>query len=204
MENVDSDFHRNDVDGFMQEAPEVNHLLTKILDPERPVVLVLADHRGCHQKSDLEAEIVARLASRLMVEHGMNPDRLALISPHRAQNNATAVRLRELIDDSDVPLPVIDTVERLQGAERDVIFFAITTSDPDHVMSEFLNNPNRFNVAITRARQKLIVVGSRAFFLAVPQDEETLQANRCFKEFFQFCRERNSLFVWKEPDGGLG
>jgi len=125
----------------------------------------------------------------------MSPDRLALLSPHRAQNNAIAVRLRDLLGDSGVHLPVIDTVERLQGAERDVILFAITTSDPDHVMSEFLNNPNRFNVAITRARQKLIVVGSRMFFLAVPQDEEALRANRCFKEFFQFCREHDSLFI---------
>ncbi len=187
-----------------EPTQQESDLLIKILAPEKPVALVLADHRGCHQKSDLEAEIVARLASRLMVEHGMSPDRLALISPHRAQNNAVAVRLRDLLGDSDVHLPVIDTVERLQGAERDVILFAITTSDPDHVMSEFLNNPNRFNVAITRARQKLIVVGSRAFFLAVPQDEEALQANRCFKEFFQFCREHGSLFIWKEPDGSLG
>jgi superfamily I DNA and/or RNA helicase len=66
------------------------------------------------------------------------------------------------------------------------------------MMSEFLNNPNRFNVAITRARHKLIVVGSRAFFLAIPHDEEALRSNTCFKEFFQFCRGQGSLFVWEE------
>jgi superfamily I DNA and/or RNA helicase len=130
----------------------------------------------------------------------LSPDRLALISPHRAQNNATAIRLTSLLGGKALPLPVIDTVERLQGAERDVILFAVTTSDPDHMMSEFLNNPHRFNVAITRARQKLIVVGSRAFFLTIPQDEEALQANTCFKEFFQFCRNRGSLFVWEKGD----
>jgi superfamily I DNA and/or RNA helicase len=97
----------------------------------------------------------------------------------------------------DVSLPLIDTVERVQGAERDVILFACTTSDPDHTGSEFLNNPNRFNVAITRARQKLIVVGSRAFFFNIPHMEDALKANSCFKAFLEFCRERESLFFWK-------
>jgi hypothetical protein len=173
-----------------------SELPDRILNPEKPVTLVLAEHRGHHQKSDLEAEIAAQLAYRLMGHYGLNPDRLAIVSPHRAQNNATANRLRELLGGSDAALPVIDTVERVQGAERDVIIFALTVSDPDRVMSDFLNNPNRFNVAITRARQKLIVIGSRAFFLTVPQNEEALRANRCFKEFLQFCRMRESLFVW--------
>jgi hypothetical protein len=178
------------------EKPPANELPDRILDPEKPVALVLAEHQGHHQKSDLEAEIAAQLAYRLMVRYGLNPNRLALVSPHRAQNNVTANRLRELLGGSDAALPVIDTVERVQGAERDVIIFAFTVSDPDHVMSDFLNNPDRFNVAITRARQKLIVIGSRTFFLTVPQNEEALRANRCFKEFFQFCMKRESLFVW--------
>jgi hypothetical protein len=183
---------------FKPPAQHDSNSLDAILDPEKPVALVLVNHGGCHQKSDLEAEVSAQLACRLMVNYGVNPDRLALISPHRAQNNATAIRLRNLLGSNTISLPVIDTVERLQGAERDVILFAITTSDPDHMMSEFLNNPNRFNVAITRARHKLIVVGSRAFFLAIPHDEEALRSNTCFKEFFQFCRRQGSLFVWEE------
>lgn len=165
----------------------------RILDPQKPVVLVLADHRGCRQKSDLEAEIAAQLGFRLMTEYGLQPDQLAVISPHRAQNNTIAGRMRQLLGSSGDALPVIDTVERFQGAERDVILFSITASDPDHMMEPFLNNPNRFNVAITRARQKLIVVGSHSFFSAVPQSEEALRANRCFKEFFQFCRDRDAI-----------
>ncbi|GKT08958.1 DEAD/DEAH box helicase [Desulforhabdus sp. TSK] len=174
-------------------------LIHRILDPEKPVVLVLADHRGQHQQSDREVEIMTRLAHRLMTVHGVSPDRLALISPHRAQNNAMTCRLVKLLGDEGISLPVIDTVERLQGAERDVVLFSITTSDPDHVTSEFLNNPHRFNVAITRARHKLIVVGSKTFFLAVPQNEEALTANTCFKQFLHYCLDRESLVVWKDP-----
>ncbi len=172
-------------------------LLDRVLDPAKPVVLLIVDHRGHHQKSDEEIEITTQLAHRLIAEHGLDADQLALISPHRAQNNATADSLAKRLGDANAKLPLIDTVERVQGAERDVILYAFTTSDPDYVTSPFLNNPNRFNVAITRARQKLIVVGSRAFFSAIPQSEDALKANRCFKAFYEFCRERESLFFYE-------
>lgn len=171
-------------------------LLDRVLDPTKPVVLLIVDHHGHHQKSDEEIEITTQLAHRLIAEHGLDADQLALISPHRAQNNATADSLAKRLGDANAKLPLIDTVERVQGAERDVILYAFTTSDPDYVTSPFLNNPNRFNVAITRARQKLIVVGSQAFFSAIPQSEDALKANRCFKAFYEFCRERESLFFW--------
>jgi len=169
-------------------------LLDRVLDPENPVSLLIVDHHDHHQKSDEEVEIISQLAYRLMTEHHLDPDQIALISPHRAQNNATADRLTTLLGDPASKLPLIDTVERVQGAERDVILYAFTTSDLDYVTRPFINNPNRFNVAITRAKQKLIVVGSKAFFAAVPQTEEALKANRCFKAFYEFCKERNSLF----------
>ncbi|MCI5145495.1 MAG: Lhr-like helicase, partial [Candidatus Electrothrix sp. AR3] len=160
-----------------------NDPLDRIIDPEKPVVLVRADHHGCGQESIIEAEIMACLAHRLLSKYGLHKEQLALISPHRAQNNRITRRLTELLGGSD-DLPLIDTVERIQGAEREVILFGFTCSDPDQVLSEFLNNPNRFNVAITRARHKLIVVGSETFFSAIAQNEESLRANACFKEFF--------------------
>ena len=73
---------------------------------------------------------------------------------------------------------------------------SVTTSDPDHLASAVLNNPNRFNVAITRARHKLVVVGSTAFFAQVPPGAIALQANYCFKAFYHLCREQGSLFIW--------
>ena len=97
-------------------------LLDRLLDPEKPATLLLVDHRGCHQRSDLEVEIVSQLAFRLMAEQGLSADQLALISPHRVQNNAVAERLRQLLGEA-AALPLIDTVERVQGAERDVIVF---------------------------------------------------------------------------------
>jgi superfamily I DNA and/or RNA helicase len=179
-------------------ALQQTDLVDAILAPQHPVTLVLAEHVGAHQHAPLEVDIVATLAARLLLDYGITPGRLAIVTPHRAQNTAISTRLSQRLAerDGEVTLPVIDTVERLQGAERDVVLFSATTSDPDHLASAFLNNPNRFNVAITRARHKLVVVGSTAFFAQVPPDETTLQANYCFKAYYHLCQEQGSLFTW--------
>jgi superfamily II DNA/RNA helicase len=173
-------------------------LVDAILAPQRPATLVLAEHTADHQRSSVEVDIVTTLAARLLLDYGVEAERLAIVSPHRAQNNAIAQRLAQLLAQCGAvtALPIIDTVERLQGAERDVLLFSVTTSDPDHRDSSFLNNPNRFNVAITRARHKVVVVGSTAFFSEVPHDETVLQAHYCFKAYYHLCHERGSLFVW--------
>jgi len=93
-------------------------------------------------------------------------------------------------------LPLVDTIERVQGAERDVIIFGVTSSDPDHLLSEFLNSPNRLNVAMTRAKTKLIVIGSRAFFSIIPDSENILEKNSCFKQLLTHCQKQNAVFYF--------
>ena len=174
-----------------------NKLLDSIIDPQRPMVLVGAKHLNCNQESALEASLISDLAHRLLHNYGIKHEQLAIISPHRAQNNSITSCLRKLLGET-ADLPVIDTVERLQGAERDVIIFGFTSSDPDLVLQEFLNNPNRFNVAITRARKKLIVVGSKIFFDAIAQTENQLKNNACFKNFFEHCRKTDAYFEYED------
>ncbi|MCD6186134.1 MAG: DEAD/DEAH box helicase [Deltaproteobacteria bacterium] len=173
--------------------PELTHKYDKILDPAKPVVLVLTDHQGCSQKSDMEAELMAALANRLMIDYKILPDQMALISPHRAQNNAIIKRLGDKMP-KDIQLPLVDTIERVQGAEREIIIFGITSSDPDHLLSEFLNSPNRLNVAMTRAKTKLILIGSNAFFSIIPDSESILEKNSCFKQLLTHCQKQNAVF----------
>lgn len=142
--------------------------------------------------------LAAKIAFRLISAKGLRADQLAIISPHRAQNNAIADYLSKLFGDRPFDPPIIDTVERMQGAERNVIIFSLTTSDIDMIESEFLNNPNRFNVAITRVRQKLIVIGSRIFFSNVARREDTLHLNYHIKAFYEFCRERGCVYSLPE------
>src|SRR5262249_31159669 len=71
----------------------------------------------------------------------------------------------------------IDTVERFQGGERDLIVVSATASDPEFVLAEarFLLDPNRLNVAFSRPRKKLIVIGSTTIFRLVPPDMEVFE-----------------------------
>jgi len=189
-------------EGSLTSAPAVaaarlapsggSDLLDRILAPEPPAALLLLDHRGRRERCPEEAEVLAALAERLLVDRGLPPERLAIISPHRAQNSLITEALAARVPGE---LPVIDTVERLQGAERDVVLFGLVASEPDRVESDFLTDPRRFNVAITRARLKLVVVASRAFFSGIPRGEEALLARRHLLAFKRFCAERGGLFL---------
>ncbi len=183
------------------ENQEEKHELDRILNPQNPLTLVLTDHFGCSQKSDTEAELMAKLACRLILDHGVSPKKMALISPHRAQNNAITVRLEKMLiceNKEKTTLPVVDTIERIQGAQRDIIIFGLTCSDPDYLLTDFLNNPNRLNVAMTRAKTKLIIIGSDLFFSAIPDSEVMLKKNRCFKELLEYCKIKNICFSWNQ------
>ncbi len=143
---------------------------------------------------------MAALAGRLILGHGLPPDLMAIITPHRAQNNAILQRLGKILAGhhpsarDNIRLPLVDTVERIQGAERDIILFGLTASDPDHLTSEFLNSPNRLNVAMTRARKKLVIMGSQAFFSVIPDSDSLLDRHCCFKQLLAHCRAQNAVF----------
>jgi superfamily I DNA and/or RNA helicase len=136
----------------------------------------------------------------LLLDYGIVASRLAILAPHRAQSSAITQRLAQLLAQrgESVTLPVIDPVERLQGAERDVVLFSVTSSDPDALASPFLKNPNRLKVALTRARHKLVVVGSRAFFTQVPHTDPGLQAHYGFTAYYHRCRDQGTLFDWPQ------
>lgn len=50
----------------------------------------------------------------------------------------------------------------MQGQEREVIIYSLVSGNEDYMieMAEFLYNPNKMNVAFSRAKSKLIIVGS--------------------------------------------
>ncbi len=153
--------------------------------------LLLLDHRHRTDRSPEEAVAIARLVTRLIAHHGLPPERIAVLSPHRAQNGLIAGLLEDHLGSER---PVVDTVERLQGSERDVIFYGLTASDPERATSAFLTDPRRFNVAITRARMKLIVVGSRAFFDLIPRDADEVAGRSHLLAFERFCVESGGVF----------
>jgi hypothetical protein len=92
-----------------------------------------------------EALITTRIVVELLQSNKVKLDDMGIITPFRAQ-----VRLlRDILPGMD-----IDTVDRFQGSEREIIIFStITTADIPIIADD-----RRINVALTRARQKLVVL----------------------------------------------
>jgi ATP-dependent RNA/DNA helicase IGHMBP2 len=87
---------------------------------------------------------------------------IAVISPYRHQ----VEWLKEQVPRIAALAPVlhaitVNTIDSFQGQERDVVYISLTRSNSDSVIG-FLAEVRRMNVAMTRARKKLVVVGDSA------------------------------------------
>ena len=117
----------------------------------RPVAFVPVDQASSGRTNLAEAHAVHAIVTSLLKEV---PARgIGVISPFRAQ----VVLLRQLLAGTGV---MADTVERFQGGEREAIVLSLVRSRG----TEFVFDDRRFNVAITRARRKLILVAHPELF----------------------------------------
>lgn len=156
-----------------------------VLDPERSVVLARVDHLQPGMRSQAEANLVADLVEELVRRHATPPAEIAIIAPFRAQVRVirSALQKKGLADAERI---TIDTVERIQGQEREVIVLSLAVGDPDSLdrRGTFFFTTNRLNVALSRARVKAIVVGSRSTFEALPGDVDGLRAAAAFRRLY--------------------
>lgn len=106
---------------------------------------------------------------------------VGIISPYRAQ----VQYLRKMIKKLDFFKPfrkiiTVNTVDGFQGQERDVILLSLVRSN-DEGQIGFLRDLRRMNVAITRARMKLIIVG----------DASTLTRHPFYRKLYEYINDRS-------------
>ena len=101
-----------------------------------------------------EAELAAAEVRKL-IRAGVRPQDIAVISPYDAQ----AQKLRQVL--ADEPELEIDTVDGFQGREKEVVVVSLVRSNNKGELG-FVADLRRINVALTRARKKLIVIGDSA------------------------------------------
>jgi len=110
---------------------------------------------GESRRNPQEAALVAKQVERLC-ESGLPSADIAVITPYAAQ----ARLLREQFS-SVWPDLEIDTVDGFQGREKEAVIVSLVRSNSDCEIG-FLADTRRMNVALTRARRKLIVIGDSA------------------------------------------
>ncbi len=138
--------------------------------------------------------------------------------PHRAQRAA----LQEAIPSLTVDRPGHRGGHALRGRHRGalpgrrarrVILVSATESDREYLLAsgEFLLDPRRLTVALSRAKQKMVLVAARAVFELFSADEETfahaqlwknLLRRTCTVPLWQGERGGTRVEVWGNVDGG--
>ena len=174
--------------GQLKAAPEIRH--RGILDWDTPITWI--DTSDMEFKEEFVGETFGRInreeANLLLKELEVYIQRIGgkrildervdfgIISPYKAQ----VQYLRSKIKASAVLRPyrslfTVNTVDGFQGQERDVIFISLVRANEDGQIG-FLNDLRRMNVAITRARMKLVILG----------EAETMKRHKFYREFLEY------------------
>ena len=165
-------------------APEVApDWLRAVFAPEHSLVIVEHDEAGSQQSNEYEAGLVEEIARAAADQLGLDARTgVGVVVPHRAQKALLQKRLPRLAE-------AIDTVERFQGGERDLIILSATVSDREFAQGEssFLLEPRRLTVAVSRPRRKLVVVASRAVFDLIPTDLDDYERGALWKYLRHEC-----------------
>jgi len=160
--------------------------LDEVLDPAHPVVWLRIDHRQPAARSQEEANAVADVVEDLVRQHGVSPREIAVIAPFRGQVRLlrSTIQHKQLAGDDEL---VVDTVERIQGQEREVVMVSLTAGDAAEAKGRgaFHLSLNRLNVALSRARTKAVLVASAHAFRALPHDADGLRMASRGKELCQ-------------------
>ena len=134
---------------------------------------------------EIEA-LVKRLYDIIVEDERKNPDKpvsIGIISPFRAQVEQLKISVSKVLSDHMIQKHQVEigTAHTFQGDERDIILMSWAFANNSFPQSlTFLQKPNLFNVAITRARYKVINFVSR--------DPKTLQEG-LFRDYMSYIEE---------------
>ena len=121
--------------------------------------------------NEIEAEIAVRIANDYLSD-GVNEDAIGIISPYADQ-----VKMIQ-----DMTPVEVKTVDGFQGREKEIIIISTVRSN-EHGNIGFLSDLRRLNVAITRAKRKLIIIGNK----------DTLIHNPTYARLIEFVENENVM-----------
>ncbi len=166
---------------------QLDHETSLLVNPNTPITFVdtkdvkyleIGIGDGCENSG--EAQIVTQIVNDLL-DH-VDAEEIGVITPYRKQKNI-------IIKSLDNPEIEVDTVHAFQGREKDVIIFSFCKSIIGRLgrYKRFIEKPSQLNVALTRARKKLIIIG----------DSKTLKQSRKIKEVIN-CVDEDSVIEYQD------
>ena len=149
------------------------------LSVDEPFVFI--DTAGCGFDEELQdgsrfnsGEI--NLAQKIMDVFGNEFNSIGVISPYSVQVKYLRDDLKEIVSEKD-----IQTIDGFQGQERELIIISLVRSNLDGKIG-FLQDYRRMNVALTRAKKKLIVIG----------DSATIGNDRFYNAFLSYAEKEGT------------
>ena len=140
----------------------------RILNNQSNEILFVHHEFDALGRSPYEAKLTSDIVKDLLF-NGVDKADIAIITPYRAQVREVkrALVKKGIINKDSLDTIFVDTIERMQGQEKDYVIFTLANSNPLEVEDrlEFFYSPNRLNVATTRARTKCIVIANEKVFL---------------------------------------
>lgn len=101
-----------------------------------------------------EAKLIVFLTS-VFIKAGCKPSDIGIIAPYRQQLKI----INDLLFHSSIRMVEVNTVDKYQGRDKSIILVSFVRSNKDGPIGELLKDWRRLNVAITRAKHKLILLG---------------------------------------------
>ncbi|KAF8388088.1 hypothetical protein HHK36_026754 [Tetracentron sinense] len=138
--------------------------------PNKEFPVLFVGIQGCDEREGsnpswfnrIEASKVVEFIKKLSASTNLSEADIGVITPYRQQ----VLKLKKALETFDMLDVKVGSVEQFQGQERQVIIISTVRSTVKHNEFDktyclgFLSNPRRFNVAVTRARSLLIIVGN--------------------------------------------
>lgn len=144
-------------------------------------------------RSPYEAKLVAKIVADL-IKNNVDLKDIGIMSPYRAQVREIRKEIKKIIPKNitaSFDSLFVDTVDSMQGQEREYIIYSMANSHPLESMRrlDFFYSPNRLNVAITRAIKKCIVIANYKIF-DIKENE--------LKDHKEYQDVRDSLNIFKK------
>lgn len=118
---------------------------------QNPVAFIKVAGDGATYTDSEEAARIGDLVEEF-VESGVSSEKIGVIAPFRAQVATISRAIHEGV--------AVDTVDRFQGSSKEVILVSFVASTPEDLDGPIFKDYRRLNVALTRAKKSLVLVGT--------------------------------------------